>query len=81
MVRVPTHRTPTHPGEMLREEFLEPLDISQRELADAIGVRQPSLSARLKKDTAVPAEWAVAVHRDSGIPLSQIRPDLWPESA
>ena len=54
---------------------------TQQALADAIGVRQPSISARLKKDTAVPAEWAVAVHRDSGIPLSQIRPDLWPESA
>ena len=23
MVGIPTHRTPTHPGEMLREEFLE----------------------------------------------------------
>ena len=38
MVRIPTHRQPTHPGEMLREEFLEPMQISQRELADAIHV-------------------------------------------
>jgi addiction module HigA family antidote len=38
MVRVPTHRTPTHPGEMLIEEFLKPLGITQRELADAIHV-------------------------------------------
>jgi antitoxin HigA-1 len=38
MVLVPTHRTPTHPGEMLLEEFLEPLGITQRELADAIAV-------------------------------------------
>lgn len=38
MVRVPTHRTPTHPGEMLLEEFLRPLDVSQRDLADGIGV-------------------------------------------
>ena len=36
MVRIPTHRTPTHPGTMLREEFLDPLGITQRELADAI---------------------------------------------
>ena len=34
MVRVPTHRTPTHPGEMLLEEFLDPMGITQRELAD-----------------------------------------------
>lgn len=38
MVRVPTHRRPTHPGQMLREEFLEPMGITQRELADAIEV-------------------------------------------
>ena len=38
MVRVPTHRAPTHPGEMLREEFLEPLGMTQSELAKRIGV-------------------------------------------
>ena len=38
MVRVPTHRRPTHPGEMLREEFLDPMGITQRDLADAIAV-------------------------------------------
>ena len=38
MVRVPTHRQPTHPGEMLLGEFLEPMGLSQRELADAISV-------------------------------------------
>lgn len=38
MVRIPTHREPTHPGEMLLEEFLSPMNISQRELADAIHV-------------------------------------------
>jgi antitoxin HigA-1 len=38
MVLIPTHRPPTHPGEMLLEEFLKPMGITQRELADAIGV-------------------------------------------
>lgn len=38
MVRIPTHREPTHPGEMLIEEFLNPMKITQRELADAIHV-------------------------------------------
>ena len=38
MVRVPTNRTPTHPGEMLLEEFLSPMGISQRDLADNIHV-------------------------------------------
>jgi addiction module HigA family antidote len=38
MIRVPTHREPTHPGEMLFEEFLKPMELSQRELADGIRV-------------------------------------------
>jgi len=38
MVRVPTNREPTHPGEMLLEEFLKPMGISQRDLADDIHV-------------------------------------------
>ena len=38
MVRIPTDRVPTHPGEMLLEEFLIPADLTQRELADAIRV-------------------------------------------
>lgn len=38
MIRVPTDRVPTHPGEMLLEEFLTPMGLTQRELADAIHV-------------------------------------------
>lgn len=38
MVRVPTHRTPRHAGEMLLEEFLTPMGLTQRDLADGIGV-------------------------------------------
>lgn len=36
MIRIPTHRPPIHPGEMLLEEFLLPMGITQRQLADAI---------------------------------------------
>ena len=38
MVRIPSHRAPTHPGEMLLEEFLVPMGMTQRELAAAIRV-------------------------------------------
>lgn len=38
MVRVPKYREPVHPGEMLLEEFLEPMKITQRELSEAIHV-------------------------------------------
>ena len=38
MVRVPTHRVPIHAGEILLEEFLNPMGLTQRDLADAIRV-------------------------------------------
>lgn len=38
MVRIPTHRMPTHPGEMLLEEFLKPMGVSQKHLSVAIHV-------------------------------------------
>ena len=38
MVRIPLHREPTHPGEMLLEEFLNPMGLTQRDLADGIRV-------------------------------------------
>ncbi|WP_254564325.1 hypothetical protein [Oscillatoria sp. HE19RPO] len=55
MVRIPTHRPPTHPGEMLLEEFLKPLELTQRDLADAIHVpyqgfppNQPNLRSAIE---------------------------------
>lgn len=38
MVLIPTDREPIHPGEMLREEFLLPMGITQQQLADGIHV-------------------------------------------
>ena len=38
MARIPSNREPTHPGSMLLHEFLQPLGITQRELAVAINV-------------------------------------------
>ena len=35
---LPPNRPPTHPGEMLLEEFLKPMNLTQRELAKAIHV-------------------------------------------
>lgn len=37
-MNIPTHRVPTHPGEMLLHEFLKPMGISQQALADAVHV-------------------------------------------
>jgi len=38
MLRLPKNRLPTHPGEMLAREFMDPLGMTQVELARRIGV-------------------------------------------
>jgi antitoxin HigA-1 len=37
-MKIPKYRPPTHPGEMLLKEFLEPMQITQQTLAQEIGV-------------------------------------------
>ncbi len=50
-------RKPVHPGEVLREEFLEPMGISQYRLARDIGVQATRVNqivhGRLDKEVAV----------------------------
>jgi len=53
MVRIPTHREPTHPGEMLLEEFLIPMDITQRELAKEIHVPYQRINEIINKRRGV----------------------------
>jgi len=38
MIRIPTHRKPTHLSEILLEKFLNPVGLTQREFDDAIHV-------------------------------------------
>lgn len=45
MVSIPTHRQPTQPGEMVVEEFLRPMHITQCELADATHVPYERVNA------------------------------------
>lgn len=44
-MRVPTHRSPTHPGEMLLEEFLVPMGLSAQVLATSINVPAAKVEA------------------------------------
>ena len=41
---LPKNRPPTHPGEMLLEEFLRPLGMTQTELAERMHVSYPRVN-------------------------------------
>jgi addiction module HigA family antidote len=42
--RLPKNRPPTHPGEILLREFIEPLGLTQTAVAAALGVSYPRLN-------------------------------------
>lgn len=57
---------PTHPGEVLREEFLIPLGLSQYALAKAIGVPQIRISEIVNAKRAVTPDTALRLARFFG---------------
>ena len=66
MVRIPSHRQPTHPGEMLLEEFLKPLNISAYRLSKDIGIPQTRVSAILKGRRRITADTALRLSKYFG---------------
>ena len=63
MVRIPTNRAPTHPGEMLLEEFLSPMNITQRELVDAIHVPYQRVNELVNQKRGVTPSTALRLAR------------------
>ena len=56
-------RKPTHPGEMLREDFLPDYELSASGLAEALGVSRQSISELLRERRAVSPEMAIRLGR------------------
>lgn len=56
-------RRPTHPGEMLREDFLPDFDLSATALAEAIGVSRQSVNELLRERRSVSPEMAIRFAR------------------
>lgn len=72
MVRVPTDREPTHPGDMLLNEFLAPLGMTQRDLANAIHVSYQRVNEVVRRRRGVTASTALRLSR-----LFGTSPDFW----
>ena len=66
MIRVPTHREPTHPGEMLLEEFLKPMNITQRELAEEIHVPYQRVNELINRRRGITPSTALRLARFFG---------------
>ena len=56
---IPLHRKPSHPGEILSEEFLGPMKLSQVELARRMGVPVQRVNTLINGKRDVTAETAI----------------------
>ncbi|MDP2607166.1 MAG: HigA family addiction module antitoxin [Deltaproteobacteria bacterium] len=80
--RLPTKRPTTHPGEMLLEEFLKPLGISQSAFAVRLGISFPRLNEIIRgkrsvtSDTALRLAHVLRMSADFWLGLQQDW-DLW----
>jgi antitoxin HigA-1 len=72
MIRIPTNRAPTHPGEMLLEEFLKPMGLRQRDLAQGIFVPCQRVNELVKRRRGVTPSTALQLAKYFGT-----SPDFW----
>ena len=56
-------RRPTHPGEMLREDFLPDYGLTVASLADALGVSRQTVNELLRERRALSPEMALRLSR------------------
>ena len=69
---IPRNRRPTTPGEILNEEFLVPLRMTQKRLADHIGCDVKVINRIVNGRSAVTAEMALKLGAALGM-----SPDFW----
>ena len=82
MIRVPTHREPTHPGEMLLEEFLKPMALTQRHLAEGIHIPYQRINELVNRKRSMTPSTALRMSKFFGTSADfwmnlQLRWDLY----
>ena len=69
---IPKHRKPVHPGEILLQEFLEPMGLSQVELVRRMGVPVQRVNTLVNGKRDVTAETAILLSK-----ILKTSPEFW----
>jgi addiction module HigA family antidote len=69
---LPKNRPPTHPGEMLLEEFLRPLELSQAETARRLKMPLNRLNELIKGKRGITPDTALRLSE-----LFKVSPEFW----
>ena len=65
-------RQPTHPGNIIKEDYLSPLSISIKDMASTLGVSRKTLSKIINERGSITPEMALRLSR-----AFDTTPDLW----
>ena len=65
-MRVPKYRPPSHPGEILLKDFLDPMGITQRELADALHVPYQRINELVNQKRGITPSTAIRLSKFFG---------------
>ncbi|MEH2206620.1 MAG: HigA family addiction module antitoxin [Nostoc sp.] len=65
-MRVPKYRPPSHPGEILLKDFLDPMGITQRELADALHVPYQRINELVNQNRGITPSTAIRLSKFFG---------------
>jgi antitoxin HigA-1 len=57
------HLKPIHPGEILKEEFMQPLHLSASSLAKALGIERSRMAAIVRGTRSITADTALRLAR------------------
>ena len=63
---------PPHPGTFVREEILEPLELSIARAAEVLGVRRATLSDLVNAKSAVSPEMALRIEKAFGVSMDML---------
>ena len=74
--------TPCHPGEFVREEILEPLELSISRAASILGVRRATLSDLVNEKASLSAEMALRLEKAFGLDMDTLlRMQAWHDAS
>jgi antitoxin HigA-1 len=65
-MKVPKYRPPSHPGEILLKDFLEPMGITQRQLADALHVPYQRVNELINQKRGITPSTAIRLSKFFG---------------
>jgi antitoxin HigA-1 len=65
-------KNPAHPGEFVRLEIIEPLELSVKDAADVLGITRAALSTFLNRRSDLSADMAIRLDKAFGVSMDTL---------